>query len=583
MVTTEELLASLAPEQAPALGSIGEALQREAARRRAEAFDAQWGSPPPPTILDRIQSAGFGGAMPQGFLGRLAGDAPGLASAFMGGVVRPTPPAPYNPLAGVTPKPFGQSDEGAVPATPAAPRVADDPLGSLTPEQQAKLAGQTMTIGGGGSRTTSTVTKRTAQLPGYRGELGRIEELARSSVLAKGDAEAEASKQEALAYRGHETALRQRQTAWQAQEAAQQARIAEQEARFSAARAEVAGMKLDPDSWMASRTTGQKIALAMSAAVDGFLAGFNRQGGANPTLELINKYIDRDLETQKAMIAKRGVEASQERGILSDLYSRLGDMRQAEIQARQMVLDGLGTKLKQIAATAQSPIARANAELQASELSKQLLVLKNASYALEQGEKATHETRSYSPGKRVSMLELLRQTQLQGLQYKAATAEARAKEAKANAEIAKSSGGGGGKDVLEGDAVGTMRKVNEARDALNQVRKEAAEIWMGKRELYGKSPMGSTWKSRLDDLASRAGKSIADVTGRSPEQETKALMGRWDNAEDIRQRLLDAHSQLESKVQNSLETASVKYDVKPFVDLELRKRKAIRLLYAPPK
>lgn len=506
------------------------------------------------------------------------------------GMVSPRVPS-FDPMAGVTMRSVNAQPTGLqsllvdreASAGRAPIAVSTNPLESLTPQQATALAGKMVTIGGGGGGTRSIgiTTKTGAPGGAYRQTMSDLGVQQRDALLQKGEAEAQQAKREALAIAGHLTSLKASDDAWKAQQTAVEKRIAEQEARFSAARSEVAAMKVDPDRWWSSQSTGTKVAATISAALSGFVQGFRGQGGENQTVALLNHLVGQDIDAQKAMIAKKGAEADTERGILGDLYRRTGDMRQAEIQARMMLGEGLSTRLKQIAAAAQEPIARQNAALTALGLDQQIAQLKQASLQVEQGDKTTHETRSAGGGgQKVSALQLLQQTALASQGFKTQMAELRKKEATAKGELAElENPSGKTKSLPEGGPVETMRKVNVARDALNQVWKEANGIWTGKRELYGKSPFGSTWKSRLESLRHMAGQKVADATGRSSEEWSRALIGRWDNRDDIRQRLLDAQSALESEVQNSLETSAPKYNVKPFVSLEMQKRQQIRQLY----
>ena len=253
----------------------------------------------------------------------------------------PLPSQGFDPLAGTARAQFGTQAEAVAAPTAARPTLPGDPLSRLSPEQQARLAGTMVQVGGGGGGVrTATSRKQTAQLPGYQDQLSKLEELGRASMLARGEAQAEQAKQDALAYRGHQTALEARQTAFAAQETAQQARIAAQDAHYSAVRAEVASMKEDPERWTKSQSTGDKIGWVLAAMVSGFAQGFTQNKGPNAALALIDDHITRDINSQKADIAKKGAEATGERGILADLYVRLGDMRQSELQARQMVYEG---------------------------------------------------------------------------------------------------------------------------------------------------------------------------------------------------------------------------------------------------
>lgn len=476
------------------------------------------------------------------------------------GVAGPTTPN-FDPMAGL------QRSELPVAATQAEAAPAPEPtlagmLGALTPEQRAAMASRMVNVGGGGGGGSRSVSvRRTPQLPEYNARLGDVESQGLAALQQEQQAKQEQAKQEALAYRGYQTALKARDTAFASREAEVQAKMAAHEARADAARAEVAAMKEDPDRWWGSRSTGQKIGLVLSAALSGFVQGFRGQAGPNPTIALINEAIDRDIISQRASIAKKGGEASTEQGIVRDLAERLGDMRQAEIQARQMYLEGVNTRLKEIAATSGSEQAVATANKLGAEFSQQILRLKNQSYALAQGERTeTRTATSGPPAQKVPLLQLLQAQALKQQQTEAAFAKARLDTEKSKSELADLNTPSSKPTLKEGAPIDAMQRTSEARRALTRLWAESREIWMGRRELYGKSPFGSTWKSRLENLANVAGEAMAQATGRSKEEWRRSLLGRWDNAQDINQRLGDANNALGDRMESFLDSAGIKYN-----------------------
>lgn len=273
-----------------------------------------------------------------------------------------------------------------------------NPFAGYTPEQLGKMI--TTGSSGSSSRTTQT-TKGLASMPGYQQGLTSIGMQWGEAQRKIGEAQVEQAKQQALAFRGHATALRASQEKVAAQEKEMQAQIAAQEAKASALRADVAAAKVDPDHWWSTRTAGQRVSLGIAAALSGFVAGFRGQSGPNAVVALTQQLVDRDIKLQLTDIAKKGKEASEERGVVADLYRRLGDIRQAEVQGRIMLTEGLKTKLDQISATAAAPLARENARLSSLQLDLQILGLKQTAFQQSQdrvtGSKSSSSTSQRAP------------------------------------------------------------------------------------------------------------------------------------------------------------------------------------------
>ena len=84
---------------------------------------------------------------------------------------------------------------------------------------------------------------------------------------------------------------------------------------------ELGQREVDPDRWWGSRSTGQKIAGFIGAAISGALA----PGGQNQTLGLINQAIDRDLDAQVQSLAGQRAALATQQGLVGDLYRQTGD------------------------------------------------------------------------------------------------------------------------------------------------------------------------------------------------------------------------------------------------------------------
>ena len=104
---------------------------------------------------------------------------------------------------------------------------------------------------------------------------------------------------------------------------------------------EIGQREVDPDRWWASRSTGQKIAGFIGAALSGALA----PGGKNQTLDLINQAIDRDLDAQVQSLAGQRAALATQQGLVGDMYRQTGDLLTAREGARVAVLQRLDDEL----------------------------------------------------------------------------------------------------------------------------------------------------------------------------------------------------------------------------------------------
>lgn len=146
----------------------------------------------------------------------------------------------------------------------------------------------------------------------------------------------------------------------------------------------LANEKIDPDGWMNSRSTFQKIAAVLAGVVGGLVQ--SRKGGPNLGLEMVQSQIRNYMDTQKAnlahrrdMLARKGAslreQMEQEREDHKQLqafelsaYKRV----QGELQAKAMEVDPRGTMANRYASAIMALKERENAARaqQAKELYK---------------------------------------------------------------------------------------------------------------------------------------------------------------------------------------------------------------------
>ncbi len=105
----------------------------------------------------------------------------------------------------------------------------------------------------------------------------------------------------------------------------------------------LASQDVDPDRWWASRSTGQQVALAISAGLGGFL----NPGGRNSTIEMIEGAINRDIDAQKATLAGRRDLIGQQQGILAEISAQTGDEYRATEAVRLAAMQNVRLKIAQ--------------------------------------------------------------------------------------------------------------------------------------------------------------------------------------------------------------------------------------------
>lgn len=110
---------------------------------------------------------------------------------------------------------------------------------------------------------------------------------------------------------------------------------------------------IDPQRFMSSLSTGQKISSAIGLVLGGLGSGLT--GGPNQALQFLNQQIDRDIDGQKADLGKK-------ESLLSMNMQRFGSLRDATEMTRLQMKDMTDMQIQKNAAQAQSPMAKAAAQ-----------------------------------------------------------------------------------------------------------------------------------------------------------------------------------------------------------------------------
>lgn len=112
---------------------------------------------------------------------------------------------------------------------------------------------------------------------------------------------------------------------------------------------EIDSIKIEPKSFYAGKSTGEKI----SAGIAHFFAALTPQG-AQAAISIIDNAIQRDMDAQKANLAKK-------QSTLGDLEKKLGSIGAAESAFRLKSLQNIELQLKSASEKAKGPLARAKA------------------------------------------------------------------------------------------------------------------------------------------------------------------------------------------------------------------------------
>jgi len=150
---------------------------------------------------------------------------------------------------------------------------------------------------------------------------------------------------EETAYR--EQLVQQQEQAQKEAEVNEQARREQLEAqaqKVEQAREEYVGSEIDSNRWWSSRSTGQKVLATLALALGTF--GSARAGAPNYTYDMLQGFINKDIEEQKVAIQLKKDNLNAVNGILADMQSRFKDERVAEQQARALITENMQAKLE---------------------------------------------------------------------------------------------------------------------------------------------------------------------------------------------------------------------------------------------
>lgn len=125
---------------------------------------------------------------------------------------------------------------------------------------------------------------------------------------------------------------------------------------------EAADQKVNPDHWWGSKNVGEK-ALGVIGIIFGGLS--QGQGHGNPAMDLMNQFINRDIDAQKANIAQKGKKAEGAQNLYAQKLAQFGNEDAADLATRAQMQEQFKLQLQSEALRSGSPVLMAKAEEQA--------------------------------------------------------------------------------------------------------------------------------------------------------------------------------------------------------------------------
>jgi hypothetical protein len=123
------------------------------------------------------------------------------------------------------------------------------------------------------------------------------------------------------------------------QRKATEAELVSKQREMDAIRADIAATKIDPQNYFSSAPAWAKVLSILSVGIGGFASGWSGGRIPNTALAQLNAAIDRDIEAQKANLAKKRGEFGAAQGVYAQVRQKLGDDEQAYNFTRALLLN----------------------------------------------------------------------------------------------------------------------------------------------------------------------------------------------------------------------------------------------------
>ncbi len=208
-------------------------------------------------------------------------------------------------------------------------------------------------------KETKTESKKIR--PEDKAAMDKTNEALANAIHADANAQAAKSNAEATLLDSHTLELQQQNQKMQEAEAQRQKAISERMSDVDKEVAKQSEMSVDPNYFGKLDTPG-KFATILGMLISGVGAGGS--GKESAALDIFNKTVDRDIEAQKANIAKQGAVVAAKRGGYQDFLAATQDERAAEALEHNRQSEIFKGRLEQVVAKTNDPIVKANAEKQ---------------------------------------------------------------------------------------------------------------------------------------------------------------------------------------------------------------------------
>lgn len=159
--------------------------------------------------------------------------------------------------------------------------------------------------------------------------------------------------------------------------------FADLDAKRNTLQQDILNGKIDPNRLMGSLSTPQRVSTAIGLILGGMSSGIT--GKENPALKYLQSQIDADIDAQKAELGKKQT-------LLQANMQDFGNLKDARAMTKANMMDMLSLEMKQAAAKAQDPMAKARllqeagkVDLQAAQLIGPLKAKQQMLQAVRQG------------------------------------------------------------------------------------------------------------------------------------------------------------------------------------------------------
>lgn len=179
--------------------------------------------------------------------------------------------------------------------------------------------------------------------------------LAQAKMFQKGEAETKAGLQQQytadkIRAQAELDTLTEAQTKQKEQQDHYQSRLSALNNERASFIKDINDNHINPEHYMSSMGTGQRIQTAIGLILGGMGAGITHT--ANPALEFLNKQIDNDIQAQKMELGKK-------ENLLSANLKQFGNERDATEMSRLQLADSVSNSMKMAAAKTTEPMAKA--------------------------------------------------------------------------------------------------------------------------------------------------------------------------------------------------------------------------------